>query len=186
MIPFEKIDRAILLIRSKKVMLDTDLAIIYGVKTKRLNEQVKRNKDRFPEDFMFQLTGKETKEVVAICDHLGHLKFSATSPYAFTEHGAIMLASVLNTSIAVRASIQVVRAFVRLREIIASQKELSNKLQDFEEKVDKQFALVFKIFDELMTPTINVERPPVGFKVGGGRSYTITWYLLSMFLHIGF
>ena len=94
-IPGEKIDRAILLIRGHKVMLDTDLAEIYGVKTSRLNEQVKRNSDRFPEDFMFQLTDQEKEEVIANCDHLVKIKFSRTNPYAFTEHGTIMLASIL-------------------------------------------------------------------------------------------
>ncbi len=86
-------------------MLDSDLAEIYGVTTKRLNEQVKRNKERFPEDFMFQLTTKEKAEVVANCDHLQTLKYSPNMPYAFTEHGAIMLASVLNSAVAVRASL---------------------------------------------------------------------------------
>ncbi|MCD4735354.1 MAG: ORF6N domain-containing protein [Bacteroidales bacterium] len=86
LIPTEKIDRAILIIRGHKVMLDSDLAEIYGVKTSRLNEQVKRNKNRFPNDFMFQLTNHEKQEVIANCDHLEKLKFSRTNPYAFTEH----------------------------------------------------------------------------------------------------
>ena len=96
-IPIEQIQQSILLIRGKKVMLDTDLARLYGVPTKRLNEQVKRNRDRFPQDFMFQLSAEEKTEVVAKCDHLASLKFSPTHPYASTEHGAIMLAAVLNT-----------------------------------------------------------------------------------------
>ena len=95
-IPMERIDRSILMIRGQKVMLDADLANLYGVTTKRLNEQVKRNRSRFPSDFMFQLTAKEKAEVVAICDHLGKLKYSPTLPHAFTEPGAITLASVLN------------------------------------------------------------------------------------------
>ena len=123
-IPTEKINRAILIIRKHKVMLDTDLANIYGVKTGRLNEQVKRNKDRFPIDFMFQLTDKEKHKVVANCDHLEKLKFSRTNPYAFTEHGAIMLASVLNTQTAIETSVLIVRAFVKLREILSSHKEI--------------------------------------------------------------
>lgn len=98
LIPVEKIDRSILVIRGYRIMLDRDLADIYGVKTSRLNEQVKRNIDRFPEDFMFQLTDQEKEDVIANCDHLDKLKFSRTNPYAFTEHGTIMLASVLNTS----------------------------------------------------------------------------------------
>jgi hypothetical protein len=88
LVPKEKIDRAILFIRGQKVMLDTDLAEIYGIQTRRLNEQVKRNKDRFPPDFMFQLTDIEKKEVIANCDHLEKLKFSRTNPFAFSEHGA--------------------------------------------------------------------------------------------------
>lgn len=111
-IPVEKIDRAILFLREQKVMLDTDLADIYGVRTSRLNEQVKRNMNRFPSDFMFQLSGEEKEMVIANCDHLMKIKFSRTNPYAFTEHGAIMPASVLNTPIAVQTSVLIVRAFV--------------------------------------------------------------------------
>jgi len=95
-VPIAKIERSILLVRGQKVMLDAYLAGLYGVTTKRLNEQVKRNRGRFPEDFMFQLTKQEKDEVVANCDHLNRLKFSRNLPYAFTEHGAIMAASVLN------------------------------------------------------------------------------------------
>ena len=97
-IPVEKIDRAILILREQKVMLDTDLADIYGVRTSRLNEQVKRNMNRFPLDFMFQLSDEEKAMVIANCDHLMKIKFSRTNPYAFTEHGAIMLASILNSA----------------------------------------------------------------------------------------
>jgi len=100
-IPVEAIERRILLIRRQKVMLDSDLAQLYGVSTKRLNEQVKRNRKRFPSDFMFQLSEQEKSEVVANCDHLKNLKFSPVLPSAFTEHGAIMLASILNSSTAV-------------------------------------------------------------------------------------
>ena len=104
-VPIEQIQRKILLIRGKKMMLDADLAQLYGVSTKRLNEQVKRNHDRFPEDFMFQLTAAEKAEVVAKCDHLAKLKYSPTHPYAFTEHGAIMLAAVLSTPRAIEVSV---------------------------------------------------------------------------------
>ena len=113
-LPSEKIDRAILFLRGQKVMLDSDLAEIYGVKTSRLNEQVKRNIDRFPADFMFQLTDKEKEEVIANCDHLENIKFSRTNPYAFTEHGAMMLATVLNTPTAITTSVLIVRAFVKM------------------------------------------------------------------------
>src|SRR6187399_2836946 len=101
-IPFERIQNSILNLRGQKVMLDRDLAVLYGVETKRLNEQVKRNINRFPLDFMFQLTVKEKNWVVANCDHLQALKFSSMMPYAFTEHGAVMLASILNSDVAVQ------------------------------------------------------------------------------------
>ncbi len=127
-IPVERIERAILFIRGQKVMLDTDLAALYGVTTKRLNEQVKRNRDRFPDDFMFQLTQEEKEKVVANCDHLKKLKFSPSLPYAFTEHGAVMLASILNSAVAIEVSIQVVRTFNRLREYVVHHKALAQKL----------------------------------------------------------
>ncbi len=129
------IDKRILTIRGLKVMLDADLAELYGVTTKRLNEQVKRNQGRFPEDFMFKLTEQEKQEVVANCDHLSRLKYSQYLPYAFTEHGAIMAATVLNTSRAVGVSIYVVRAFVKLREILSDHKELALKLAELDKKV---------------------------------------------------
>lgn len=114
LLPEEMIIKSILLIRGKKVMLDVDLAEVYGVKTKRLNEQIKRNIDRFPEDFMFQLTQKEKNKVVAFCDHLGKLKYSKVNPFAFTEYGAIMIASVLNSPEVIHTSIhQVVYAILK-------------------------------------------------------------------------
>lgn len=138
-------------------MLDADLADIYGVTTKRLNEQMKRNRDRFPEDFMFQLSEKEKAEVVANCDYLKKLKYSPNLPYAFTEHGAIMLATVLNSPVAVRASIQIVRAFVRLREMIATNKELAKRLNELEKKYDAQFKVVFDAIRQLMSsPDTNI------------------------------
>jgi len=162
-IPVEKIERSILLIRGEKVMLDADLAVLYGVTTKRLNEQVKRNRNRFPEDFMFQLNEREKEEVVANCDHLKKLKFSPNLPHAFTEHGAIMLATVLNSPIAVNASVQVVRAFVRLRKMIASNKELARKIEELEKKYDSHFKVVFDAIRELMTPP-EPKRRRIGFR----------------------
>ena len=161
---FVQIEKKIYLIRGLKVMLDTDLAVLYGVTTKRLNEQVKRNHDRFPEDFMFQLNEKEKAEVVANCDHLRRLKFSPKFPYAFTEHGAIMLAAVLNSPIAVQASIQVVRVFVSLRKMLASNTELSRKLDALEKKYDYQFKIVFDAIRQLMTPPEPREKK-IGFRV---------------------
>ncbi|MBN4051388.1 ORF6N domain-containing protein [bacterium AH-315-M05] len=165
-IPVERVDRSIILLRGYKVMLDTDLAEIYGVTTKQLNQAVKRNIDRFPEDFMFRLTEKEKIEVVTICDHLQKLKFSPHLPYAFTEHGAVMLASVLNSPVAIKASIQVVRAFVRLREILATHKELAHKLEQLEKKYDKQFRVVFDAIKKLMAPPTK-PRVPIGYQIGG-------------------
>jgi len=167
LIPTEKIDRAILIIRGHKVMLDSDLAAIYGVKTGRLNEQVKRNKDRFPNDFMFQLTNHEKQEVIANCDHLENLKFSRTNPYAFTEHGTIMLANVLSTPTAIETSVLIVRAFVKLRELLSTHKELELKILELESKYDQQFRLIFKAIRELMQQEQpDKDRPMIGYKIG--------------------
>jgi hypothetical protein len=154
-IPIEQIQQSILLIRGKKVMLDTDLARLYGVPTKRLNEQVKRNRDRFPQDFMFQLSAEEKTGVVAKCDHLASLKFSPTHPYAFTEHGAIMLAAVLNTPRAIEVSVFVVRAFVRFREILTTHKALAHKLAELESKIethDEAIRSLVSAIRQLMAP----------------------------------
>jgi hypothetical protein len=153
----------ILLLRGLRVMLDTDLAEVYGVTTKRLNEQVRRNRDRFPADFMFQLSAAEKDEVVANCDHLRRLKFSATRPHAFTEHGALMLASVLNSATAVAASIQIVRAFIRLREVIGAHRDLARKLDVLERKYDGQFKVVFEALREIMAPPM-AKRRKIGFR----------------------
>ena len=149
LIPIERIERAILLIRGEKVMLDADLADIYGVTTKVLNQAVKRNLNRFPPDFMFQLTKSEKAEVVTICDHLIKLKLSANLPYVFSEHGALMLANVLNSERAAQTSVQLVRVFVRLRQMLASNAELARKLETMEKKCDAQFKVVFDAIREL-------------------------------------
>jgi hypothetical protein len=164
----EALDGRILLLRGRRVMLDVDLAGLYGVTTKRLNEQVRRNRDRFPGDFMFQLTVGEKKEVVAICDHLGKLRFSTSLPYAFTEHGALMLASVLNSPTAVAASIQIVRAFIRLRETVAAHRELARKIDKLEKKYDGQFKVVFEALRQVMAPpALKIRR--IGFRSVRGR-----------------
>jgi hypothetical protein len=152
LVPPEHIGRSILLIRGQRVMLDADLAGLYGVSTKRVNEQVRRNRDRFPGDFMFQLTTNEKAEVVANCDHLSKLRFSPVLPNAFTEHGAIMAASVLNTRRAIQVSVFVVRAFVKLREIISQHKDLGRRLDELEKKYDAQFKVVFDAIRQLMAP----------------------------------
>lgn len=131
-------------------MLDSDLAELYGISTKVLNQAVKRNKKRFPGEFMFQLTKNEKEEVVTNCDHLKKLRFSYTLPFAFTEHGAVMLATVLNSPIAVQTSIQVVKAFIKLREILTSHKGLARKIAEMEKKYDARFKIVFMAIRQLM------------------------------------
>src|SRR5204862_8075077 len=118
------LEKRILSLRGEKVILDLDLAELYGISTKRLNQQVKRNADRFPSDFAFFLTDREKAEVVANCDHLARLRFSPVLPRAFTEHGAIMAANVLNSPEATQMSVFVVRAFVRMRSLLTDTREL--------------------------------------------------------------
>lgn len=163
-VPTEHVESAIFLIRGEKVILDSDLAALYGVSTARLNQQVNRNLDRFPSDFMFRLSKEEFKDLMLQ---------NATSkkgrggrrklPYAFTEHGAIMAANVLNSKQAVQASLQVVRAFVKLRQMLVSNVELARKLEQLENKYDKRFKIVFDAIRQLMTP------PPVKAKQIGFR-----------------
>lgn len=144
------IDQRIHLIRGEKVMLDSDLAILYRVTTKRLNEQVKRNRRRFPQDFMYQLTPTEVRELNRSQNATGSQKHRDPRyrPYAFTEHGAVMLASVLNSQVAITASIQVVRAFVRLRSVLAAHKELAKRLEKLEKTTTLNFAEIYKFIDE--------------------------------------
>jgi len=161
----ELVARRILLLRDQRVMLDADLAELYDVPTKRLNEQVKRNGERFPADFMFQLTAQEKAEVVANCDHLAKLKFSPSLPYAFTEHGALMLGNVLKSARAVEISLLVVRTFVQLREMLAGHKELAVKLEQLERKVgshDQAIAGLIDAIRQLMTPPQSTRRG-IGF-----------------------
>jgi hypothetical protein len=161
------LDGRILFLRGLRVMLDADLADVYGVTTSQLNQQVRRNLDRFPADFMFQLFPEEKGEVITICDHLRKLKYSPTRPYAFTEHGALMLASVLNSATAVAASIQIVRAFIRLREAIGAHRDLARKLDVLERKYDGQFQAVFEALRQLMAPPTE-KRRKIGFRGGEG------------------
>src|SRR3990167_6135388 len=130
----KQIEARILMLRGYRIILDADLSALYGVTTKRLNEQVKRNKERFPADFMFQLTLDEKQKVVANCDHLSNLKFSRTNPYAFTDHGAIMAASVLNSQKAIEVSVLVVRTFVKLRQLLSTNEKLRYKLTELENR----------------------------------------------------
>ena len=166
LIPTERIAQSILLLRGQKVIIDADLADLYGVPTKALNQAVKRNQERFPEDFMFQLSADEKAEVVTNCDHLANLKFAKTLPYAFTEHGAIQAANVLSSPRAVEMGVYVVRAFVRLREVLASSKALTAKLNELEHKIDSHdqaIAGLINAMRELMRPPEPQKKRSIGF-----------------------
>ncbi len=160
------IEQRILFIRGEKVIIDSDLAELYGVPTKRLNEQVKRNRERFPHDFMFQLTPEEKELLVASCDHLESLKYSKSLPYVFTEHGSIMAASVLNSARAVEVSVFIVRAFVKLRRVIAEHKELSGRIYKMEKQLadhDEQILSMVNLMKQLMKPGHARKKPRIGF-----------------------
>ncbi len=165
----EELETKIHLIRGHRVMIDSDLAELYGVTTTRLNQQVNRNIKRFPEDFMITLTPPEKAEVVAKCNNLRKLKFSPVMPKAFTEHGTIMLASVLNSAIAVQASLQVVRAFVRLRAILSTHKELAVKMEELEIKLRKHDSRFkkhgsrIKVLFETIWQLMNRPKSSIGF-----------------------
>ena len=167
----DRITRAIMLIRGQKVMLDEDLADLYEVETKALNRAVKRNLDRFPEDFMFQLTAKEFADLrfqsgtSSLRSQIGTSRWGGRrySPYAFTEQGVAMLSSVLHSDRAIHVNIEIMRAFVRLRQMLASHTELSHKLAALEKKYDKQFKVVFDAIRELMTPVTAKGKRPIGF-----------------------
>lgn len=158
-ISLNEIEQRIFIVRKQKVMLDSDLAKIYGVETRKLNQAVKRNINRFPNDFMFQLNAVETdflrthfdgsnlRSQFVISKKAGGSRYL---PHVFTEHGALMLANILNSEAAAEASIQVVRSFVRLREMVISHSELSRKLSDLEKKYDSQFKVVFEAIHKLM------------------------------------
>jgi ORF6N domain len=161
------IQQRILLVRGEKVIIDADLAEFYGVTTKALNQAVRRNQARFPVDFMFKLTGSEKSEVVTACDHLSRLKYSRTTPFAFTEHGAMMVAAVLNSQRAVDVSVFIVRAFVALRRAISEHRELSHKMSEIEQRLadhDSQIQLVIRAIRELSSPAAVPARRAIGFR----------------------
>jgi hypothetical protein len=171
----ETVESTIHLVRGQRVMLDSDLAVIYGVTTKRLNEQLKRNRNRFPKDFAFQLTAEEFASLRSHFATSSLRSHFATSnkggrryrPWVFTEHGAIMLASVLNSEIAVDGSIRVVRAFVRLREIISANAELAAKFAQLERRMDSHdeaIAQLFAAIRQLLAPAPEKKRE-IGFHV---------------------
>ena len=147
-------------------MISNDLAELYGVTTKRLNEQVKRNINRFPKHFMLQLTEQEKDKVVANCDHLQNLKYSPYLPYVFTEHGTVMLANVLNSERAIQASVRIVEIYIKMRENILTNKELLLKMEQLEKRVgsqDEKIVMVFKYLKKF----VEVQEKPrkqVGFK----------------------
>ena len=168
-IPAESVESSILLIRSQKVILDRTLAKLYGVSTSILNQAVKRNPERFPSDFMFQLTMEEAKalderlrsQIVTLKKSRGkHIKYR---PYAFTEHGILMLSTVLKSERAVQVNIEIMRTFVRLRELLASNAELTKRLDALERNYDGRFKVVFEAIRQLMTPQVP-RRKPIGFR----------------------
>lgn len=158
-----EISEKILLFRDKKVMLDSDLAVLYGVPTHRLNEAVKRNKDRFPGDFMFQLSAAEMEFLISQIEI--SKKGSGgrrTLPYVFTEQGVAMLSGVLNSKRAIHVNIEIMRAFAKIREMILSHKELQAKINEMEQKYDKNFSVVFEALRELLNPLVKPKRQ-IGF-----------------------
>jgi len=174
MILEETVISKIYLIRGEKVMIDRDLAELYGVTTGRLNEQVKRNIDRFPEDFMFQLTEKELtnlKSQIAISSWGGR----RTLPYVFTEHGVLMLSSVLNSDLAIKVNIQIMRVYTKIRNMLATHKDLLLKFEQLETKLsnhDDQFLLIFeylKQFEEAKQQQLEQQnRKKIGYRKSGG------------------
>jgi len=173
LIPVEKIERAILQIRGQKVLLDEDLAELYGVETKRLNEAVKRNSQRFPEDFMFQLTPEEYESLRSqnATPNLTGRGGRRTLPYAFTEQGVAMLSSVLNSPRAILVNIEIMRAFVRLRHMLAAFEEVFRRLDQQEQRVDQQerhiqvvFEVLGKLHQELTGPVGPLPGPRLGFR----------------------
>ena len=163
-ISHEIIERKIYFIRDKKVMFDRDLASLYGVTTGNLNKAVARNLERFPEDFMFQLSPKEFKNLIF---HFGTSSWGGTRkrPRVFTDYGILMLSSVLNSKRAVQVNIQIMRTFSKLREFILSHKDLQKKIEQLEQKYDAQFRSVFQAIRELEEPLEKRRKRPIGFHV---------------------
>ncbi len=169
LVPLERIESRIFVLRGHRVMLDRDLAGLYGVATRVLNQAVKRNKDRFPEDFMFRLTKEESSLVLASRSQIVTLKRGQNikyAPHVFTEHGAVMLANVLRSRVAIRASIQVVRAFVHLRQMLATHDDLARKIEAIERRVgrhDVELQEVLRILRKLLEPPPVPPKRSLGF-----------------------
>lgn len=159
----EVIEQKIYLMRGLKVMLDRDLATLYGVTTKQLNQQVKRNKKRFPKDFMFKLTREENNSLRSQIVTLTEKKYDIYRSYAFTEQGVAMLSSVLNSDRAIQVNIQIIRTFIKLRKLLATHKDLLKKIEEMEKKYDKQFRIVFQIIRGLGENSQELKRK-IGFK----------------------
>lgn len=165
LVPVERIEQKILLIRGEKVMIDSDLAELYAVPTKALNQAVKRNQARFPADFTLQLNADEKRELVTNCDRFKNLKHSTSLPFAFTEHGALMLATVLNSQRAIEMSVYIIRAFIRLRKMLSSQKQFAQKFRELEQKIanhDGHIKTLFDAIHQLMKPSVSKTRK-IGF-----------------------
>ena len=162
LIPQEGIEEKIFLIRGHKIMLDRDLAKLYGVETKYLNRQVRRNIQRFPQEFMFRLSAEEKNELVTNWHQFKTMKHSSALPYAFTEYGALMLANVLKSSRAIKMSIAIIRTFIKLREIAITHKDLQQKIEAMEKKYDRQFKIVFDTLRKLLTSSEKSKRH-IGF-----------------------
>lgn len=162
LISAEVIATKILIIRGKRVMLDTDLAVLYGVKTGRLNEQVTRNIKRFPEDFMFQLT---KEEALNLKSHFATSSWGGVRklPRVFTQEGVAMLSSVLNSERAIMVNIQIMRAFAQLRRMLLTNRDLKRKIEEMEKRYDKQFAIVFQAIKQLLEPLPEQKRRTIGF-----------------------
>ena len=158
-----EIGSRIFMLRGKEVMLDRDLAELYRVETKVLNQAVKRNIKRFPSDFMFQLTQEEKNELVTNCDRFNRLKHSTVMPYAFTEQGVYMLATVLKSDVAIEVNIAIMRTFAKLREFSKHYNALARKIMEVERKSDKQYRELKKALDELLDASMDVERKTIGF-----------------------
>ena len=169
LLPTERIERSILLIRGQKVLLDADLAEMYDVETKALTRAVRRNLDRFPDDFMFRLTAAEFDDLRSQFGTSSAWGGRRYAPYAFTEQGVAMLSSVLHSPRAVAVNIEIMRAFVRLREMLSSNVELSRRLDTLERKYDAQFRGVFEAIRQLMAPPVTPKKSRIGFHVRGGE-----------------
>ena len=153
-VPQQLIESKIFIVRGKKVLLNSDLAVLYGVEPKMLNRAVKRNMERFPEDFMFQLIKEEYTELLRC--QFGTLKRGQHSkylPYAFTENGVAMLSSVLNSKRAIQVNIQIMRTFTKIKEMMVTHKELKKKIEEMEKKYDYQFTVVFEAIKQLIEPS---------------------------------